>query len=181
MPDLLYYEPVTKIDRFDILISDVHAGDDYKTISSTTNLSLQQVWDWLCDGGDWSFRVTAHNQPDHVFMSGLVRYESLRAAAAGEVLVHLCSATDEEAAELKEKAHNRIMKETFCRAAAELKNQSLVDYLADGSSTEFEYDTSKARRAIVEGLVKVNGKSITDPSFRLPFETGFVVEVDKND
>jgi hypothetical protein len=107
MRNLLYYEPVTKIDRFDILISDVHAGDDYTTIPSTTNLSLQEVWDWLCHGGDWSFKVIEHDQADHVFMSGLVGHESLRAAADGELLVHLCDATDEEAAELKEKAHNR--------------------------------------------------------------------------
>jgi hypothetical protein len=111
MPNLLYYEPVTKIDRFDILISDVHAGDDYTTIPSTTNLSLQQVWDWLCHGGDWSFKVIEHGQPDHVFMSGLVGHESLRAAADGELLVHLCAATDEEAKELKEKAHNRVRAE----------------------------------------------------------------------
>jgi hypothetical protein len=111
MRNLLYYEPVTKIDRFDILISDVHAGDDYTTIPSTTNLSLQEVWDWLCDGGDWGFRVTAHNMPDQVFMSGLLRYGSLRAAADGEVLVHLCEATDEEAAELKEKTRNRLFAE----------------------------------------------------------------------
>jgi hypothetical protein len=57
------------------------------------------------------------------------------------------------------------------------KKQSLVEYLADGSSTEFKRDTSIARRAIVEGLVKVNGEVITDPSFWLPFEEGFVVEV----
>lgn len=60
------------------------------------------------------------------------------------------------------------------------KNQTLVDYLADGSSTEFKCDTSLARRAIVEGFVKFNGEIITDPAFRLPFETGFVVEVSKN-
>jgi ribosomal protein S4 len=60
------------------------------------------------------------------------------------------------------------------------KNQALVDYLADGSSTQFKHDTSTARRAIVEGRIKVDGEVVTDPSFRLPFETGFVVEVAKN-
>lgn len=60
------------------------------------------------------------------------------------------------------------------------KEQSLVDYLADGSSIQFKRDTSMARRAIVEGLVKVDGKVVTDPSFRLPFEDGFVIEVAKH-
>lgn len=60
------------------------------------------------------------------------------------------------------------------------KEQSLVDHLADGSLTQFGRDTSMARRAIVEGRVKVDGAVITDPSFRLPFEKGFIIEVATN-
>ena len=57
------------------------------------------------------------------------------------------------------------------------KNQTLVDYLADGHTKEFKCDTSMARRAIVEGRIRVNGDVVTDPAFRLPFEEGFVVEI----
>lgn len=111
---LLYYRPVEQVTRFDILISDPHKRNDpYTTIDSSANLTLQEVWEWLCDGGEWSFRVTAHNNPDKVFMSGLTTYESMRSAVDGEALVSLCTATEEEADELAQKVHDRVLKELY--------------------------------------------------------------------
>lgn len=52
--------------------------------------------------------------------------------------------------------------------------KSLVEYLADGP----RFDTSTARRAIIEGRVKVNGEIVEDPAFRLSFEEGFILDVD---
>jgi len=114
---LLFYMPVEKIDRFDILISDPHAGDDYTTIDSTVNLTLQEVLDWLSAGGEWSFRVTAHARPDKIFMRGLLGFESMRDAVAGEALMHLCHATEEEIDELEQKVRARVLHESVARCA----------------------------------------------------------------
>ena len=108
---LLFYDPIEKIDRFDILISDPHQGGEETTITGTTNLSLQEVWDWLSRGGDWSFTVTAHNCPEKIFISGLLRYQSIRAAVDGQVLCSLCSATEDDIGDLVEKAHKRVLSE----------------------------------------------------------------------
>ncbi len=108
---LLFYMPVEKINRFDILISDPHAGDDYSTIDGTVNLTMQEVWDWLSTGGEWSFRVTAHGNPDKVFIRGLLGFESMRAAVAGEALMHLCAANEDEIAELEKKVRARVLNE----------------------------------------------------------------------
>lgn len=59
------------------------------------------------------------------------------------------------------------------------KEQTLVDYMVDtAKATKRVMDTSMARRLIVEERVKVNGEVVTDPSFRLPFDTGFIVHVE---
>jgi hypothetical protein len=108
---LMYFEKCEQIKHFDILVSDPHAGDEFTKLSDTTYLTLQEVWAWLCEGGDWSFKVIAHAQPDKVFMRGSLYHDNvLRHAAAGEMPVHLCFATEEEANEIKEKAHARIRK-----------------------------------------------------------------------
>lgn len=108
---LMYYEKCEQIKLFDILVSDPHAGDAFTTLASTENLTLQEVWEWLCEGGDWSFKVIAHGRPDKVFMSGLIHFNALKHAAAGEAPIHLCFATEEEANELKEKTYARLRKE----------------------------------------------------------------------
>jgi hypothetical protein len=109
---LVYFEKCEKVTGFDILLSDPYAGGGFKANSTSVNLSLQQVWEFLCEGGDWSFKVTPHNQPDKVFMSGSIYHDNvLRHAADGERSWHLCFATSEEMAELREKAHARIRKE----------------------------------------------------------------------
>jgi hypothetical protein len=111
---LFYTEPCEKVTGFDILLSDPYAGGGFKTLDMTVNLSLQQVWEFLCEGGDWSFKVTPHNQPDKVFMSGSIYHDHvLRHSADGKQDWHLCFANSEEMAELKEKVHKRLRKEIY--------------------------------------------------------------------
>lgn len=112
---LLFYAPVEKIDRFDIWVSDPHAGDHYSTLDSTVNLTMQEVWDWLSTGGEWSFRVTAHGNPDKIFIRGLLGFEGMRDAVAGESLMHLCTATEEEIDELEKKVRARVLGEMVSR------------------------------------------------------------------
>jgi hypothetical protein len=108
---LVYFEQCEQIRRFDILVSDPHAGCERRALPSTTNLTLQEVWEWLCEGGEWSYKVTAHGQPDKVFMSGLTYINALKHAYEGSSAVHLCFATEEEAEEFKEKTFSRLRKE----------------------------------------------------------------------
>jgi len=113
MPDLNlnYYQNVERIKLFDILIADVHSRNDpYTTIDRTRGLTLQEVWDWLCTGGDWAFIVTAHNDATKVFMRGET-LASLRAASEGRILMSLCTATEEEAEALARQTHKRIMEQ----------------------------------------------------------------------
>ena len=109
---LIYYEKCEKIEGFDILLSDPYAGDALETIDSTVNLNLQQVWEFLCEGGDWNFKVTAHGRLDKVFMSGSIYHDNvLRHATDGQVDWHLCFATPAEMEELREKTRTRLRKE----------------------------------------------------------------------
>lgn len=58
------------------------------------------------------------------------------------------------------------------------KEQTLVDYIVDtAKETKRVMDSSMARRLIVEERVKVDGEVVADPAFRLPFESGFVVQI----
>lgn len=109
--ELLFYTPVEKVDRFDILISDPHAGDDYTTIEGTAGLTLQEVLDWLSAGGEWSFRVTARGNPDKIFIRGLLGFEGMRDAVAGESLMSLCTANEDEIEELEKKVRARVLNE----------------------------------------------------------------------
>jgi hypothetical protein len=109
---LFYYEPCEKVPGFDILVSDPYAGGAFTTLSTTVNLNLQQVWEFLCEGGDWSFKVTAHAQPDKIFMRGSIYHDNmLRSAADGKTQYSLCFATPDEAADITEKTRARIRKE----------------------------------------------------------------------
>jgi hypothetical protein len=106
--DLFYYRPVEKVTRFDILISDPYQGGEHHTIDGTENLSLQEVWEWLCTGGDWSFIVTAHNNPEQVFMRGSTYDDNcFRHAVDGEALMRLCTATKEESEEFRSDVKKR--------------------------------------------------------------------------
>jgi hypothetical protein len=109
--EVLYHEPIEKINRFDILIADVYAGDDYTTIDGTENITMQEVWDWLSTGGDWNFRVTAHGQPDKIFLRGFVALNGMRDAVAGEALVRLGEVTKDELDELYAKIRSRRREE----------------------------------------------------------------------
>ena len=109
---LFYHEPCEKVTGFDILVSDPYAGGEFTTLCTTVNLNLQQVWEFLCEGGDWSFKVTAHAQPEKIFMRGSLYHDNmLRSAADGRTSYHLCFANSEEMGELKEKVHKRLRKE----------------------------------------------------------------------
>jgi hypothetical protein len=109
---LVYYEPCEKITGFDILLSDPYAGGGFKTIDMTVNLNLQQVWEFLCEGGDWSFVVTPHGRPNEVFMRGAIYHDHIfRHSVDGQRDYHLCYANSEEMGELKEKVHKRLRKE----------------------------------------------------------------------
>lgn len=111
--ELLLKAPCERITRFDIHIIDIYChGDTFTTIEGSENLSLQEVWEWLCEGGDWKFKVTAHGQPDKVFLSGYTYDDHcLRHAVDGYALAMLCDATDDEAYELKARVHERRKKE----------------------------------------------------------------------
>ena len=108
---LLFYAPVEQVNRFDIWLSDPHAGDEYTTIEDTVNLTMQEVLDWLSEGGEWSFRVAAHGNPAKIFIRGLLGFEGMRDAVAGESLMHLCTANDDEIAELEKKVRARVLNE----------------------------------------------------------------------
>lgn len=109
---LMYYQDVEQIKRFDILISDPHkSGDPYTAIEGSVGLTLQEVWDWLSNCGEWSFIVTAHNDANNVFLRGTTSYKSMRAAAEGRILMSLCVATEAEAEELAQKTHQRVMQQ----------------------------------------------------------------------
>lgn len=122
---LLYYQDVEQITRFDILISDPHKhGDCYTTIESSVGLTLQEVWDWLSNGGEWSFIVTAHNDANNVFLRGTTSYKSMRAAVDGRILMSLCTATEEEAEELAQRTHQRVMQQYINLSCAKQQRNS---------------------------------------------------------
>jgi hypothetical protein len=110
---LLFKYPCEKITRFDIRIIDPYChGDTFTTIEGSENLALQEVWEWLCQGGDWKFEVTAHGDPTKVFLSGYTYHDHcLRAAVDGHNLAVLCTATDDEAYALKKQVYKRVKKE----------------------------------------------------------------------
>lgn len=110
---LLFQDPCEKITRFDIRIIDPYChGDTFTTIEGSENLALQEVWEWLCQGGDWKFEVTAHGDHTKVFLSGYTYHDHcLRAAVDGHNLAVLCEATEDEAYDLKERAYQRQKKE----------------------------------------------------------------------
>lgn len=108
---LTYIEKTKKISLFDILVKDIHAGDDYETLNSSEGLTYHEVWEWISRGGDWDFRVTEHKNYENVFMVGS-SYQNMDAARKGENEVHLASLTKEELSEmdkdLQEKARKKF-------------------------------------------------------------------------
>ncbi len=61
-----------KIDRFDILLSDPYSdnGSDECYMVMYSNVTMQYVWQWLSDSGDWSFKITEHDNRYNVFIYG---------------------------------------------------------------------------------------------------------------
>jgi hypothetical protein len=98
--ELLYYEPIEKVDRFDVLIRDLHCDHDrLETIEGSAGLTIHQVWEWLSEGGDWAFQVTAAGNPDRVFMSGYTYDYGMRHASEGRVLQRVSYGADSHVAE----------------------------------------------------------------------------------
>lgn len=110
---LVYFKKCEQIKKFDILVADRHnRNDSFTRLDCSTGLTLQEVWNWLCEGGDWAYRITAHDQPDRVFLSGVTYFENcLKHANEGEELIHLCFANDDEVTDFKNKVKARHRKE----------------------------------------------------------------------
>lgn len=98
-----YEESVKKISLFDILVSDIHAGDDYSTIDSSVGLTYHEVWEWISEGGDWAFRVVEHKNHENVFMVGST-YQDMNSARKGFNQVVLGHVPEEEINDL----HNEL-------------------------------------------------------------------------
>ena len=66
-----------KTDRFDVLISNpLKRNDPYEVLFGLThNLTLQKVWEFLSNSGEWNFKFVAHGNHDVVFMTGWVSHE----------------------------------------------------------------------------------------------------------
>lgn len=110
MIPVIYIEKTKKISLFDILVSDIHAGDDYTTIDSSVGLTYHEVWEWISEGGDWAFKVTEHKNHDNIFMVGST-YQSMNSARKGENEIHLTSASEEEIEELHTSFHEKRRKQ----------------------------------------------------------------------
>ena len=61
-----------KIDRFDILLSDPYSddGSDECYMAMHINVTMQDVWEWMSNSGDWSFKITEHGNRANVFIAG---------------------------------------------------------------------------------------------------------------
>ena len=104
-----YANKIEKVHLFDILISDVHAGDDYTTIDTSAGLTFHEVWEWISSGGEWAFRVTEHKNHDNIFMTGTT-YKSMDDARKGEESIYLGTANNEEVNELQDFLRNSVFK-----------------------------------------------------------------------
>ena len=61
-----------KIDRFDILLSDPYSddGSDECYMVMHSDVTMQYVWQWMSNSGDWSFKITEHGNKANVFIAG---------------------------------------------------------------------------------------------------------------
>lgn len=100
---VIYNNKINKIKLFDILIDDIHSMSDESdahTIDSTVGLTYHEVWEWISTGGDWYFKVTEHNNPENVFLTG-TSYENMDNARKGEEELVLGEATESEISDIK--------------------------------------------------------------------------------
>ena len=103
---LMVHDPVARVTRFDILISDPYPVDDpFTTIEGTVALSMEEVWAWLSEAGDWSFQVVAHGDHDHLFIAGRT-YDvggGMKAAVEGQQLIIVGSVDEADINDLSRK------------------------------------------------------------------------------
>jgi hypothetical protein len=108
-----YHKNTKKIKLFDILIDDIHSmsdKDSAHTIDSTKGLTYHEVWEWISTGGDWYFKVTEHNNPENVFMTGTT-YEDMNRARKGEEDLVIGHATEAEISDIAKLLHRNRRKE----------------------------------------------------------------------
>jgi len=96
---ITYHNKIKKISFFDIWVSDIHAGEDYSIIDTTNKLTYHEVWEWISRGGDWSFKVTEHENPENIFLIGS-SYKDMDNARKGEESLVLGHATEKEMDEI---------------------------------------------------------------------------------
>jgi len=65
-----------KTARFDVLVSEPHKRNDpYHALAGESEfLTLKEVWEFISNSGEWSFKVVAHGNHDVVFMTGWVSH-----------------------------------------------------------------------------------------------------------
>lgn len=110
---VIFIDDAKKIKHFDVLIEDIHsAGSEpnHHTIQGSSKLTYHEVWEWISRGGDWSFIVTEHNNPDNVFMRGST-YEDMDSARKGQHELSVGSATDAEISDIQKTLRMKIKNE----------------------------------------------------------------------
>jgi len=97
---IVLIKPCKQIKFFDILTRDIHSrGDEYSATESTTKLNIQEVFNFISEGGDWNWKVVEHNNAENVFMSGS-SYQNVQSAVKGEEELSLGFLEEEEVEEI---------------------------------------------------------------------------------
>jgi hypothetical protein len=110
---LVSIEEIKPIKLFDILIDDIHSmsdKDSAHTIDGTAGLTYHEVLEWISSGGDWYFKVTEHNNPENVFMTGST-YEDMNAARKGESHYHVAEVSEGELSDVRKIFNRKRRKE----------------------------------------------------------------------
>lgn len=97
-----YRSKINKIKLFDILVDDIHSmgeSSEAHTIEGSAGLAYHEVWEWISRGGDWYFKITEHNNPENVFMTGTT-YQDMDSARKGEEELSIGSATEAEISDI---------------------------------------------------------------------------------
>jgi hypothetical protein len=106
---LIFIDKIEKIEFFDVLVEDIHSAGEksnHHCLEGSSKLTYHEVWEWISRGGDWSFIVTEHNNPEKVFMRGSA-YEDMDAARKGEHQLSLGQVTDAELSDLQKLLHRK--------------------------------------------------------------------------
>jgi hypothetical protein len=118
---------VKPIKLFDILVDDIHSmgpeSEAHVLPGLTDALTFHEVLEHLAQGGDWYFRVTEHNNPEVVFMSGCT-YDSMRNAYDGELTGYLGEVDSDDYSKICEITHAARAKQVAVETAALKRKQS---------------------------------------------------------